>query len=472
MARTFLTAPVQKNRLFIIAVAILICNVCFIALYNISSISIALPLLMEAFDASMTLTQWISIGYALAMGATMPLAGHFMRLFSIKKSFILCLAFYTLLSALSGCTPSLILIIICRALQGLAGALLVPATMVIIYQFIPRRYQTLFLTLQNVSLSLAPALAPIIAGALIAQLNWRWIFWINVPIGLVSVLIAVRFLPIEKLEDKVPIDWLSFIMVIIGCLAIFLSVSLSSTKDGLSAPVLVLFITGLGLVFLFWQKQKKTSHPILDFAVLSYREYRLTLLGHILSTVLFAASPFIFAILLQIGKGYSSGETASFMFVPALFAIVGAPIAQKLYRIFPSKIVIMVSWTFLIVGSLTIGLFSHLPLYALLTLLAAQYLGLGMIGMPLTDHGMRDLPPAKSNDAATLLNWLCSLMTGLSVSIFTAIYERLNTHFSLRLPTDLASLSSTKIIYVIIGLTCVAGLISALPLVKKVPDRY
>lgn len=405
------------------------------------------------------------------MGAVSPLAGHIMRLYSLKRSMVACLAGYTILAALSGLAQSLGMIILFRALQGLCGAVFVPGTMVMIYQFIPRRYQTLFLTIQNVSLSLAPALAPIIAGVLIASLNWQWIFFINLPIGLISVILAATCIPFERGGDRLTIDWLAFGLVVAGCLAVFLSISLSATPLGFSAPVIGLCLSGLCFLVLFGRQQKRSARPIIDFSVLAFREYRLTLIGHVLSTVLLAASPFIFAIMLQTGRGYSSAETASLMFLPALFAIIGAPVAQKLYSYLASKTVISISWVFMSIGCLFIGLLADLPIKALLVLLACQYLGLGMLGMPITDHGMRDLPREKSNDAATLLNWICLLVTGLSVSVFTSIYERLNAYFVGQLGPAQACLESSRIIYIIIGLACLAGLAAALPLVKKAPSQ-
>ncbi|MFM9414044.1 MFS transporter [Peptococcus simiae] len=463
--------PVLGKPAAIVALAVLTFNVCFISLYNISSISIALPLLMDEFKVSMSFIQWISIGYALAMGATSPLAGHLMRLYSLKRSMVVCLAGYTILAALSGLAHSLRMIIFFRALQGLCGAVFVPGTMVMIYQFIPRRYQTLFLTIQNVSLSLAPALAPIIAGVLIASLNWQWIFFINIPVGLLAVVLAAVCIPFEKGGDRLAIDWLGFGLVVAGCLAVFLSISLSSTPLGFSAPVIGLCLSGLCFLVLFGRQQKRSAMPIIDFSVLRNREYTLTLVGHVLSTILLAASPFIFAIMLQTGKGYSSAETASFMFAPALCAMVGAPLAQKLYSHLASKTVIAISWVLMAAGCLFIGLLGQVPLPALLALLAAQYLGLGMLGMPITDHGMRELPREQSNDGATLLNWICLLVTGLSVSVFTSIYERLNAYFIGHLAAAQACLESSQIIYIIIGIACLGGLLATFPLVKKAPGR-
>ena len=155
---------------------------CFLALFNSTALNAGLPLFMEIFDASVTEVQWIMIGYTVIMGVVSPLAAWFVRRFTLRNYFVYSMFAYAALSLASGLFANVYFIIVLRAFQGIAGAALIPVTMIAIYRFVPRHRQTLFLTIQSMSLSLGPAIGPVLAGLMLMVLSWRWLFWFSVPL--------------------------------------------------------------------------------------------------------------------------------------------------------------------------------------------------------------------------------------------------------------------------------------------------
>ncbi|SDD92423.1 drug resistance transporter, EmrB/QacA subfamily [Peptococcus niger] len=444
----------------------------FLALFNVSSVNVAVPRFMTEFKTSVTLVQWISIGYTLAMGVVSPLAGYFTRLFTLRGYFIMSMGAYVVLSIVSGLAPNIYLLVVVRAVQGLAGVALIPTTMIIIYSYIPRHRQSLYLTVQNMSLSLGPALGPVIAGLILAVASWKWIFWFNVPLGLVAIFLAMHYLPKELADRSEKVDWLSFGLVAIGCLPVLLSFSLA-TNLGFSSPIVLGMLVG-GSIFIvcFVRRQLKLENPVLDFTVMRNREYTLTLIGNALLSMGLALGPFIFAIYFQVVKGYSPLTMGLLLLIPAIFSVGGAPVAQAMYDRMPSKTVIILGWIAIVIGSVTLGFMKlTTPIAVAMIFFCFRYLGIGLLGMPITDHGMRELPKASSDDGSTLINWVKLMITGLSLSVFTLLYERVTAFFSGSMSVQGATLMGVDAVFLSSGITCVVGLVLSLMLKRVHPKE-
>lgn len=442
----------------------------FLALFNVSSVNVAVPRFMQEFNTSVTLIQWISIGYTVVMGVVSPLAGYFTRLFTLKNYFIMSMGAYVVLSILSGLAPNIYLLIIVRGLQGLAGVALIPTTMIIIYSYIPRHRQSLYLTIQNMSLSLGPALGPVIAGLILAVATWKWIFWFNVPLGILAIYLSLLYLPKEAAHTTERVDWISFAFVAVGCLPVLLSFSLATNLGFTSPIVLGMLVGGSFFVFCFVRRQLRLANPVLDFSVMRNREYTLTLVSNGLLSMGLALGPFIFAIYFQMVKGYSPLIMGLLLLIPAIFSVGGAPVAQAMYNRMPSKTVIILGWVALCAGSITLGFLQlTTPLFLAMVFFCFRYLGIGLLGMPITDHGMRELPKEKSDDGSTLINWIKLMITGLSLSVFTLMYEKVTAYFAATMSTEGATLMGVDAVFLSSGLTCVIGLVLSLKLKRLHP---
>ena len=209
----------RKNDGSLIAVIVI---ACFLALFNSTALNAGLPLFMEIFDASVTEVQWIMIGYTVIMGVVSPLAAWFVRRFTLRNYFVYSMFAYAALSLASGLFANVYFIIVLRAFQGIAGAALIPVTMIAIYRFVPRHRQPLFLTIQSMSLSLGPAIGPVLAGLMLMVLSWRWLFWFSVPLSLLAGWLGMRVFPKEEAESAESIDALSLVTIVIGSMLVLM----------------------------------------------------------------------------------------------------------------------------------------------------------------------------------------------------------------------------------------------------------
>ncbi len=454
------------------AMGIMIVIVSFLALYNAVALNVAIPEFLRFFDASVSAVQWIGIGYTLVMGVVSPLAGYFARALTLRRYFIISIILFTVFSLLSGFTNSIYVLIVIRSLQGLAGVALIPTTMMAIYQYIPRHKQPFFLTVQNMSLSLGPAIGPVIVGMLITVASWRWIFWFNVPLGALAIFLGMRSLPKEKAVKKIHVDFPSLFYAIFGCFPILLAFSLSLNWGFFSPRILSMLVGGSILVFLFVRRQLRLDQPILDFSILNNREYTIALIGNVLISMALALGPFVFAVYFQMVQGYTPFEYGLILLFPAIFSIGGAPIAQMLYTRWSSKKLILFAWLFLAGGSIALSfLKADTILMVSIGFVCFRYLGIGLMGMPITDHGMRELSSEKSDDGSTLINWSKLMMTSFSLSIFTLLYEVVVAKYEMTASSIEAMVHGVDIIFLTSGIACILGMLLSLKMKKIVPEN-
>ncbi len=450
--------------IFVIVIA------CFLALFNSTALNAGLPLFMEIFHASVTEVQWIMIGYTVIMGVVSPLAAWFVHRFTLRNYFVYSMFAYAILSFASGLFANVYFIIVVRAVQGIAGAALIPVTMIAIYRFIPRHRQPFFLTIQNMSLSLGPAIGPVIAGLLLMVLSWRWLFWFSVPLSILAGLLGMRVLPKEDSSSVAKIDIPSLVTIVIGSMLVLMGFSLASDM-GLDNPVIIaMIVVGAILCVYFIIRQGKLTSPILTFTSVRNREYALSLIANVLLSMALCLAPFVLAIYLQTVRGYSAFQYGLLLLIPAIFSVGGAPVSQKLYTMVSSKALVVSGLACLSVGNLLLG-FSTLDtsIVVFIAFLCLRYFGIGLMGMPVTDHGMRALPPELQDDGSTLINWAKLMGNSFALSIFTMVYTVVETGAIAESGEMLAMVKGVDIVFISSAVMLILGLIPAFMLKREQP---
>lgn len=457
----------RKNDASLIAMIVI---ACFLALFNSTALNAGLPLFMQIFNASVTEVQWIMIGYTVIMGVASPLAAWFVHRFTLRNYFVYSLFAYAVLSFASGVISNVYFVIVVRAVQGIAGAALIPVTMIAIYRFIPRHRQPFFLTIQNMSLSLGPAIGPVIAGLLLMVLSWRWLFWFSVPLSLLAAVLGMRVLPKEEPSNVEKIDIPSLVTIVIGSMLVLMGFSLASDM-GLDNPIIIaMIVIGCILCVYFIKRQGSLSSPILSFTSVRYREYRLSMIANVLLSMALCLAPFVLAIYLQTVRGYSAFQYGLLLLIPAIFSIGGAPISQKLYTKVSSKALIIGGLVFLSVGNLMLG-FSAIDTSVVLfiAILCLRYLGIGIMGMPVTDHGMRALPPTLQDDGSTLVNWAKLMANSFALSVFTMVYSLVSSDVEGAGGEMLAMVKGVDEVFISSAIMLLLGLIPAFMLKREPP---
>src|SRR5262245_1984694 len=188
----------------------------FMIILDATIVNVAFPTLRREFGATLSQAQWVLSVYVLSLGVTTPVSGFLADRFGIKRMYLLGLAIFVISSFLCGLAPSLGWLIAARALQGFGGGIAQPLGPAQLYRAFPPEEQGTALGFFGIVLVFAPALGPILGGWLVDANLWRLIFFINVPIGIVGVILGSRFLLDYQVERKPRFDPLGLITAVIG----------------------------------------------------------------------------------------------------------------------------------------------------------------------------------------------------------------------------------------------------------------
>lgn len=394
----------------------------FLSLYNSVAMNVAIPTFVKVFDTDLGMVQWIMISYTLMMGVLSPTAGYFADKFSCRNLFAFSMLGFAAVALLSGFCTGIYQMIIIRLIQGALAAFIVPCSMMIIYQFIPYKQRSVFLTLQSVAMSTGPAVGPVISGVLLTYISWHWVFWINVPIALFTAYAVYKAVPYELTASEETLDYLGFAYVIVGTVLFLLSFNQISSWGITSPAVWAMMLGGSVLIGLFVRRCLASSHPVLNFQVLKEKSFSIALLINSGLSMALCLVPFVLAIYFQDILGYTPMFSGVILLIPAIFSIAGGPIAQWLYSRVDSKWIILFAMLFLAVGSFMLSMTTlQSTMLFVVGWLCVRYLGIGLSAMPITDYGMSSIDRELSGHGSSLINWFKMMSTSLSLSVFTMV---------------------------------------------------
>ncbi|HEY9766432.1 MAG TPA: DHA2 family efflux MFS transporter permease subunit, partial [Chroococcales cyanobacterium] len=250
----------------------------FIAIMDSSIVNVAMPKVMAAFGANLEEIEWVSTGYMLSAALMMSMTGFLGDRFGKKKLYTIALLVFTLTSVLCGLSWSVNSLIFFRVLQGMSGGMLQPVGQAILFEAFPPHKRGMSMALVGLGAMVAPMLGPTIGGYIVDNLSWRWIYYVNLPFGLLAVFVAISVLRSSRIK-AVRFDGWGFASMALFLPTLLLGISQANSKGWSSEYILGLFaFAGLTFaVFLavsFWRRE-----PIMDlrlFAIPTYTAGTLT----------------------------------------------------------------------------------------------------------------------------------------------------------------------------------------------------
>jgi EmrB/QacA subfamily drug resistance transporter len=354
-----------------------------------------------------------------------PLSGWLSDRFGLSRLYIVSLLGFAAGSALCGLAGGLNTLVAFRIVQAIAGGILPVVTLSILYRIVPREKIGTAMGLYGLGVVFAPGIGPTLGGYLVEYVSWRWIFYVNVPIGILGAIAAVLVLPRLPAGRAGRFDVLGFVTVATGLFSLLLALSEGQTWGWSSYKILILFTVSLLSLALFVVIELKAPEPLLDVRV--FRSWPFTnalLLISILSIGLFAVL-FYIPLLLQQAMMLSPFHAGLVLLPQALVMAVLMPIAGRLYdRIGPRWLAV----SGLLIVALGTYQMSHITLDTspeqIIWLLAFRAVGLGLCIMPIFTAGMSSVPLALINQASAFNNVARQTSAALGVAAFTALLTR------------------------------------------------
>ncbi len=270
--------------------------------------------------------------YVLSLAVFMPISGWIADRFGARRVFAAALIIFTAASALCGLSDSLPQLVVTRVLQGFGGAMMTPVGRLVLIRAFPRNQLVTAMTYMTIPAVIGPAMGPILGGFLTTYATWRWVFYVNVPVGALGVLLALRFVEDGPLERPPGFDIVGFLLC--GSGLGLLQFGLENAGHALLPVPLVLGMTALGAVMLavYVPHARHRADAALDLTLFKIRTFRVSTLAGGLSRIGVNTVPFMLPLLFQIGFGLSPVQSGSLTFVSSLGTLAVRPISAWLMR--------------------------------------------------------------------------------------------------------------------------------------------
>jgi len=323
----------------------------FMAVMDISVVNVALPHMMGTFGESLSAITWVATSYSIAEIIMVSMAGWWSTLLGRKRLYLLSFALFTVGSILCGTAHSFTQMMIYRAIQGIGGGCLIPISQAVLREAFPHEQQGIAMAIYGMGVVLAPATGPILGGWLTDHYGWSAIFYINVPVSLVGMVMVVLFLhdPPYLRRGVKSIDWAGIGLLAVALTGLQVVMERGEEKDWFSSKLIIwgTIITAAALVALIvWEL--KAKHPIINLRLLKSTPLSLgCCMGIVLSIGLFGTT-FILPQFTQDLLGYDAFQSGLILSPRALALLAAMPVAGALYRHVNAKLLILLGLSFIL----------------------------------------------------------------------------------------------------------------------------
>ncbi len=306
----------------------------FMNIIDITIVNVALPTIGRDFHIPPAGVDAIVIAYLVSLAVFIPASGWLGDRFGGKRVLLIAIAVFTLGSVLCGLAQSMTALVIFRVIQGAGGGMMAPVGMAMLYRVFPPAERVRAASIMTVPTTLAPALGPVLGGFLVTTLTWRWVFYVNLPIGIAAIVFGALYLEHTDTIDAGRLDIPGFVLGGAGLGLLMYGVS-EGPLDSWSSPVVVIScLVGAALLAVFVFTELRTPRPLVDLHLLKGRLFRSTNAVMFLAAAAFLGTLYLVPLYFQDARGLSALQSGLSTFPEAFGVMIGAQFASRL--IYPS----------------------------------------------------------------------------------------------------------------------------------------
>ncbi len=429
----------------------------FMEAVDTTVINTAIPVMAASLKVNPLDLKLALISYLLSLAIFIPISGWLADKFGIKKIFIIALGIFTLSSLYCGFSYSLSELVVARVLQGLGGSLTLPLGRLIILRTSEKHELISRMSLVVMIAAIGMMLGPLLGGIIITHFSWRWIFWINIPVGVLSIIFSIKLLPQMPPRKVPPLDKIGFILFGSGLALLTFSLAAFSESDIQIIQSVFTLLLAVALLVAYARHSYTKKHPLVKIKLLQTRSFRIAVIGNLLARLGFGGIPFLLPLMLQVALGFS----------PRLAGALLVPIALGVLTVKPTSLYVLRSLGYkklLIINTILISL--AVAAFALINqnssvykigfftflygfLISLQYTGMNSLAFANIEE--EDISGATS---------IMSTIQQLAQSFGVAISAILVSFFSYELSQPILSISIFRKTFVsLAGLTFLSGLI-------------
>ena len=396
------------------------------AILDATIVNVAIPTLGGDLHASIPTVQWVMTGYLLALASAIPLTGWASARFGAKRVWIAALLLFTAGSALAGAAWSIESLIFCRVLQGLGAGMIMPVGQTILAQAAGRDRIGRVMSVLGIPMLLAPIFGPVIGGAIVDQVSWRWIFFVNLPIGVAAVALAWRLLPAVTPRHRTPLDWRGLVLLSPGIAIFVYGLSEAGAAGGVAGKALAGIAIGSTLVALFvWHAARRGRSALLDVSLFARRAFAAAAATNLLIGVALFGGLILLPLYYQLVRGESPLQTGLLLVPQGLGAALAMPIAGRLTDEIGARVVIATGVLVAlagIAGYTQVGAATPYP--ALAGALFLIGVGLGATVLPSMAVAYQSVPHDSVGQATSTINVIQRLAASIGTALLAVVLQR------------------------------------------------
>jgi MFS transporter, DHA2 family, multidrug resistance protein len=408
----------------------------FMAVLDSTIVNVGLPKIMSSFGVGLSTIQWVVTAYMLAMAAMLPTSGWLADKFGYKKVYSWGLFLFTLGSLLCGLSNDEKTLIISRVIQGLGAGTIQPLGMAIITREFPLKQRGLALGFWSIAAAASVSFGPLIGGYIIDNFSWQLIFDVNVPVGVIAILVTI-LIQREFINKKVrSFDYIGFISVVVFLPVLLYALSegnAATNSAGWSAPYILICFAVSGVAFaVFITQELTTKDPLLDLRLLADYNFGMANIIMLIFSMGMFGSTFLLPLYLQNSMGYTALQSGAFFLPVGIIQGSIAPLSGLLADKTKPKVIVSVGVLLLVFSFYINSKLSFLTEHSyIMTALYIRGFGMGLIFTPLSTVSLLTVPREKMAQAAGISNTVRQIGGSLGVAILsTLLLSRVNYHTS------------------------------------------
>jgi MFS transporter, DHA2 family, multidrug resistance protein len=413
-------------------IAVVVALGAFMEVLDTSIANVALPYMAGNLGASNDQSTWVLTSYLVSNAIILPISGWLAGLFGRKRFFMLCLAIFTISSLLCGIAPSLGYLLFFRVLQGAGGGGLQPMAQAILADTFPPHQRGLAFALYGITAIMAPTIGPTLGGWITFNYSWRWIFFINIPVGLATLFLVRQFVEdppyLKRLKNAaVKLDYIGIALLTLGIGALQILLDKGQEDDWFGSN----FITTLAIVaavcligLVIWEWRQKV--PIIDVRMFKNFNFALSNLMMFVLGILLFSSLVLMPQFLQTLLGYTSQLAGLALSAGGLVLLFEMPIMGQLTTKIPARYLIGFGWLALCVAMFysTKRIDLQISFNSAVWLRITQVIGLGFLFVPISLVVFIGVAPEKNSSVAGIVNFMRNMGSSVGTSLVTTLIAR------------------------------------------------
>ncbi|HEU5472418.1 MAG TPA: DHA2 family efflux MFS transporter permease subunit [Actinophytocola sp.] len=403
------------------------------SILDVTVVNVAISKLSVEFETSLETIQWIATGYTLALATVIPLTGWAADRFGTKRLYLTAITLFLIGSALAGTAWSVESLIGFRVLQGLGGGMIMPAGMIILTQAAGPQRIGRVMSVLGVPMLLGPIFGPILGGWLVDDVSWRWIFFINVPVGIIALLLGLRILPTDQPKPTKKLDLLGVLLLSPGLAALIYGLAQVPKAGGFTgAEVLVPAIAGAALIIAFVVRANRTANPLIDLKLFRNKTFSVSSTAMVLFAVAFFGAMLMLPLYYQTVRAETALSAGLLLAPQGIGAMLTMPIAGIVADRFGPARIAQAGIVVIVAGMAVFTQLGADTSYWLLgSALFVMGMGMGMTMMPMMSAALRTITKSEVGGASTSLNIIQQIGGSIGTAIMAVI---LSSELAERLP--------------------------------------